>query len=648
MASNTTSDESNKVAPSSMIDYAATNTGIATDGLNTADGLLFSELSYLRINTDALQSVGGPDISLATGNGQGITIAQLYKYYEDNPNAGIFETRNINHQKDMDMLNAMAHSDRFKDMEISNYCVDPVKAGKPEGFQSIGAGSEVEQFGAMTIKYDTPNGPHNFIAYRGTNGTYEGWSEDFEMISNSTTQAQLDSSTYLNMVASQLPPNEKIELGGHSKGGNDAEYAFLYCDRDVADRVCGIYGYDSPGISSDTMRGTERYDEYLRLSRGKHICPQDSYVGQLLRENGSSTFVHSVESGLGEHDPFSWNIDKYGGFTPDSQSTMSRAIDDILDAAVPTLSPEERQQVFKVADSIIKNIAYPENGERDIKQVLRDIGNNPAVLSVVAKMLIATGVVGGMNAAADYIRRKTGIPITSEDISDFIDMSADTVEEYCNDFREMWETGMDTLKEGWETVKETASGIGEAAVNTWNDITEGAGNLIDSGMDFLSSHNPFSKKSSGPSGHSSSSHGGGGHHRSGGGSGSGGGILSGVMNKLREDFNVLRHGADDLLGYDIILDEEAFAKAASDFEDLADQIKQLRKDIEEQLEMLQHGFDTPAGHKFIDSCRNNLLRPLEEQQIVVEHISETLHKCINEYQSVFNEYSELTALIASD
>lgn len=95
----------------------------------------------------------------------------------------------------------------------------------------------------------------------------------------------------------------------------------------------------------------------------------------------------------------------------------------------------------------------------------------------------------------------------------------------------------------------------------------------------------------------------------------------------------------------LILDEEAFDKGVQDFEELSQKITTLRQSIEDMLNTLESGFDTPAGHKFIDSCRNNLLDPIDKQQKVVDHISETLKECRKDYTSVFEDYRELVQLI---
>ena len=92
---------------------------------------------------------------------------------------------------------------------------------------------------------------------------------------------------------------------------------------------------------------------------------------------------------------------------------------------------------------------------------------------------------------------------------------------------------------------------------------------------------------------------------------------------------------------DIVLDEEAFDKAIEDFATLSGQLQQLRVDIEEAIEGLKSGFNTPAGVKFINSCEENLYEPLEAQELVLDHISSTLLESKQAYSTVFTEYENL-------
>ena len=102
---------------------------------------------------------------------------------------------------------------------------------------------------------------------------------------------------------------------------------------------------------------------------------------------------------------------------------------------------------------------------------------------------------------------------------------------------------------------------------------------------------------------------------------------------------------DVVFGEDIVLDEAAFNTAISDFDALANQLQQLRMDIEDMLNILKEGFDTPAGAKFMNSCEKNLFQPLDAQKLVLDHISTSLRESKKAYESVFREYEALQAAI---
>lgn len=95
----------------------------------------------------------------------------------------------------------------------------------------------------------------------------------------------------------------------------------------------------------------------------------------------------------------------------------------------------------------------------------------------------------------------------------------------------------------------------------------------------------------------------------------------------------------------ILLDEEAFNTAISEFSELGDNLKKLKGAIEDMLSTLKAGFNTPAGTKFIQACESNLIRPLDAQKLVLEHISTTLGESKQAYRSVFREYEALQAAI---
>lgn len=95
----------------------------------------------------------------------------------------------------------------------------------------------------------------------------------------------------------------------------------------------------------------------------------------------------------------------------------------------------------------------------------------------------------------------------------------------------------------------------------------------------------------------------------------------------------------------ILLDEDAFEKAVKEFSELSKSMKTFEKEIQSLLAKLKEGFNTPAGAKFTTACENGLLKALEDQANVIGHVSENLGNAKHSYQSVFQEYAQLNAII---
>ena len=94
-------------------------------------------------------------------------------------------------------------------------------------------------------------------------------------------------------------------------------------------------------------------------------------------------------------------------------------------------------------------------------------------------------------------------------------------------------------------------------------------------------------------------------------------------------------------GMDIVIDEEAFQTAVNDMKNLEQKLQNLRNETEDMINTLKKGWDTPAGRKFVQSCESNLYKPLDDQKLVLQHISETLAESKQAYSSVFTEYETL-------
>lgn len=157
-----------------------------------------------------------------------------------------------------------------------------------------------KQFSAITVK---PGDGSVFVAFRGTDDTIVGWKEDFNMSFMPTIPSQTEAAEYLDRIARRV--YGKLRVGGHSKGGNLAVYAAVKCAPRVRRRILTVYNYDAPGFNREFLS----LPEYGELDgRLKTVVPQSSVVGMLLENDGKYSVVKSTESGLLQHNAFSWEV----------------------------------------------------------------------------------------------------------------------------------------------------------------------------------------------------------------------------------------------------------------------------------------------------------------------------------------------------
>jgi len=161
------------------------------------------------------------------------------------------------------------------------------------------------QFSAVTFLLEDGN---IYIAYRGTDETIVGWKEDFNMVLLSPVPGQALSVKYLNMVMGKI--NRPFYIGGHSKGGNLAVYASMYCIPQVQDRIRKIYTMDGPGFRTEILKS----DRYKKIAdRIVKILPQSSMVGMIFENDSNYQVVESKTFGLAQHNSFKWKV-KDGDF----------------------------------------------------------------------------------------------------------------------------------------------------------------------------------------------------------------------------------------------------------------------------------------------------------------------------------------------
>ena len=246
---------------------------------NEVDNLILAELSFVDFK----------DIVPAPGAGESVNLREAAEaFFAKFPEGEKIDMGVLVPDAIPDMLRKMADSRRFGDMKL-NCFVDHLDVGKGEQFAALAV-----ETGDRTL----------YLSFRGTDDTLAGWKEDFELACMPEVPAQKKALDYVRDVARQFP-RKKLRLGGHSKGGNLAVYAGVFCPESVQRRMIAVGSNDGPGFHTDLLD----LPEHQRVAeRIYSIVPKSSVVGMLLEHEEDYTVVDSDQLGFMQHDGFSWQV----------------------------------------------------------------------------------------------------------------------------------------------------------------------------------------------------------------------------------------------------------------------------------------------------------------------------------------------------
>ena len=180
------------------------------------------------------------------------------------------------------------------------------------------------QFGAGTLLL--PDGTV-VVVFRGTDDSLIGWKEDVDLYHADGVPSQKLALEYLNKVAELY--DGKIIVCGHSKGGNLALYAALYCSDEVRDRIEYLYNNEGPGFYSFDYLSSKAYKELL--PRYKHFMPDNALVGILLAHDDDYVPIKSSRYlGPLQHDLATWQVKGDTVIPKDDLKFMSKVLDIVL------------------------------------------------------------------------------------------------------------------------------------------------------------------------------------------------------------------------------------------------------------------------------------------------------------------------------
>ena len=278
---------------------------------NEVDNLILSELVY----TD----FGG---IVPSDFNHTITIAKArQKYFKKNKDSDTSQVSSL--KMAPTLMQHMEGSVRFDDILLCGYVNEISK-------------EDQVQFSVMTciLPDDTV-----YVAYRGTDNSLIGWKEDFNMSFLYETPGQKSAVKYLNdHFKLETRP---IRVGGHSKGGNFSVFASAFCKKEIQDKIVAVYSNDGPGFRKEVLE-TEGYQRIL--PKVISTLPQDSLVGVLLGNDYTNRFVLSDESGLNQHNGFTWQVKRNGFEFVENQGKSSLIMEDSLKLWLSDLDDEKRKR----------------------------------------------------------------------------------------------------------------------------------------------------------------------------------------------------------------------------------------------------------------------------------------------------------------
>ena len=266
---------------------------------------------------------------------------------------------------------------------------------------------DLTQFCALCLH--VPDGSF-YLSYRGTDSTITGWQEDFMMSILDPIPSQKEALDYAEDLIDHVRctyPNAAIRLGGHSKGGNLALYAALYCEESLQDRITDAYSFDGPGFKNWQIES----EEHARIARRCHkFIPVHSVFGGLFDDLVPTHIVTSNEHGLMQHMPFSWLIDGDDFIYESDAALLSRITKRTISRWIDGFTQEERMEFCSILFGVV-DYACPTNHIEDLPAAL--VRKGPAIITQMASF--------------DKEMRQLVFHVLGSYIAGFIESSAETI-----------------------------------------------------------------------------------------------------------------------------------------------------------------------------------------------------------------------------
>lgn len=301
------------------------NTPMSEFKFNEVDSLILSQICYLNLE-DFIPSImdHSEDVSLIS-------------FLNDEKNILALCDETLDEKDNKKLLRVLANTTRYEGLKM-NYLLDKFHI------------DTVEQFYSMCFIFEK----FIFVAFRGTDTTLLGWKEDFNMVLMDVIPSQVDATDYLNKIGKIT--DKYLLVGGHSKGGNLALYATMYCDKELHPRIKRIFNHDGPGFNKDVYDTKEFLDVKDKMI--KLTCEQ-AMIGLMLYHSEEMIFVKAKGTSIFQHDPYNWYITKKGRFRLVKYPTVTaRVFEKSVRDFIESTSLIERKRFFELLFIILMEDGY--------------------------------------------------------------------------------------------------------------------------------------------------------------------------------------------------------------------------------------------------------------------------------------------------
>lgn len=326
---------------SNIIDYVKEYGNLTMEEypFNNVDSLILCQLAYLRFENSVLD-VEGEVIEITQFENQ---IERLTK-----------DTRVP--LQNQDLFSCLIHSLRFSHIFISNLSYNFDKTYE-------------KQFCAITFHLSNQT---DYIAFRGTDASFVGWKEDFNLSFQENIPSQISALHYVDSYQTK----HTLILGGHSKGGNLAIYAGIH----TKNKIHAIYNHDGPGF-------LKPYSTSIPIFK---TIPQSSIIGLLMEESTSYQVVLSNGISILQHDPFTWLIEDGDFIYQDNTDLLSQHTQKTISNWLKQIDVQTRKQIIDTIYSIFSKYDNPKKlkANLNLRDILKSIENmDPNTKKMILKTI---------------------------------------------------------------------------------------------------------------------------------------------------------------------------------------------------------------------------------------------------------------------